>query len=279
VDRYWPGFAQAGKDGIIIRQILDHSSGLALFGRRVGPAQLDDARVMAEIVEAMEPVWCPGEAWGYHLATFGTLLSLVIGRADPKGRTLPRFSAEEVAAPLGLDIRFGLAADEDCAVPAAPGLPQIRDVLMRGPFGFQAQMLNPLSMLHRSLREIGLRLEDRSWLRHDLPSGNAVGSARSVACLYAALLDASSPLHLMPTVSSAIRFHTARRNSRPRHGRRQSLVSGIRAAQCRLPVQPLSGRFRYAWPGRLVRLRRSRSRHRLRLYARPPRHPAVRRHA
>jgi CubicO group peptidase (beta-lactamase class C family) len=184
----WPAFGQNGKERITLRQILDHSAGLVLFGQRMDAATLDDAAETARIVEGMEPVWSPGERWGYHLATFGTLLSQVMARIDPGGRSVERFFAEEIAAPLDLDIGFGLAEGEDCAVPALPGLRQMSDVVMRGPFALQAQMLNPLSLLHRTLREVGLRLEDRSWLRHALPSGNAVGSARSVARLYDALL-------------------------------------------------------------------------------------------
>ncbi|MET3889108.1 CubicO group peptidase (beta-lactamase class C family) [Bosea sp. OAE506] len=183
----WPAFGCLGKERITFRQILDHSAGLALFGQHMDAATLDDPEATARIIEQMEPVWAPGERWGYHLATFGTVLSQAFRQADPTGRSVESFFAEEIAAPLSLDITFGLAEGDDCAAPALPGMRQMTDLMMRGRFGLQAQMLNPLSLLHRTLREVGLRLEDRSWLRHALPSGNAVGSARAVARLYAAL--------------------------------------------------------------------------------------------
>jgi CubicO group peptidase (beta-lactamase class C family) len=204
VERYWPRFAQHGKKGITVRQILDHSAGLVLFGRSLEAGELDDPSAMARVVEATEPVWRPGEAWGYHLATFGTLLSQLIARTDPQARSLGRFFAEEIAAPLDLDIRFTIAQGDDCAEVALPGVAQFRDVLMRAPFSLQAELINPFSLLHRTLREVGLRLEDKSWLRHDLPSGNAVGSARSVARLYAAVAGGGNALGLDPKVMAAL---------------------------------------------------------------------------
>ena len=67
-------------------------------------------------------------------------------RVDPEARTLGRFFAEEIAAPLGLEVYFGAPTDlprERLArierVPAWKALPQARDL----PRPMALAMLNP----------------------------------------------------------------------------------------------------------------------------------------
>lgn len=206
VAQHWPGFAAHGKGDITIRQILDHSAGLPRFGRAVGPETLDDAERMSEVIEAMVPAWEPGTAWGYHLATFGPLLSQIITRTDPRRRHFADFFDEEIARPLGLDLQFGLSFRRrpELARLSWPGALQLADALTHAPFGFQWQVLNPLSSLRRAFREIRLPLDERAWLAHDMPSGNALGTARSVTRLYDCLLQGGGALSLRPDVVCAL---------------------------------------------------------------------------
>lgn len=202
VAQHWPGFAAHGKGAITIRQILDHKAGLALFGQPLGPETLDDFGRMGAVIEAMSPSWEPGTAWGYHLASFGPLLAQIITRTDPAGRPFAVFCEEEIVRPLGLDLQFGLAIREraDLARLSWPGAAQLADALMHAPFGLHWQVLNPLSSLRRAFREIRLPLDERVWLAHDIPSGNALGTARSVARLYDCLLRGGSELGLRPEI-------------------------------------------------------------------------------
>ncbi len=206
VSLHWRGFGANGKDAITIRQILDHKAGLPLFGQQLGPEALDNFERMGAVIEAMSPVWEPGTAWGYHLASFGPLLAQIITRTDPARRPFARFFEEEIARPLGLDLQFGLAMRRrpELARLNWPGSMQVADGLMHAPFGLHWQVLNPLSLLRRAFREIRLPLDERAWLAHDLPSGNALGTARSVARLYDVLLQGGQELGLKPEVVSEL---------------------------------------------------------------------------
>ena len=72
VARYWPEFAQSGKDAIPVRW-LDHQAGLPAIRQRLATGDLYDWRTMTERLAAEAPFWPPGTRVGYHAATSGTL--------------------------------------------------------------------------------------------------------------------------------------------------------------------------------------------------------------
>ena len=114
VARYWPEFAQAGKERITTRHLLTHSAGLAALRRSLPTEALYDWTRMVEALAAETPWWEPGSANGYHAMTYGYLVGEVVRRLT--GKTLGRFLRDEVTAPLGADFHIGLAPSEDARV-------------------------------------------------------------------------------------------------------------------------------------------------------------------
>src|ERR1035437_2863739 len=55
--------------------------------------------------------WEPGTAQGYHAASMGWIVGEVVRRVS--GRTIGRLFADEVAAPLGLDLWIGIPEEEE----------------------------------------------------------------------------------------------------------------------------------------------------------------------
>ena len=135
-------------------------------------------------------------------------------RVDPERRTLGRFFAEEIAAPLGLEVYFGAPADlprERLArierVPAWKALPQARDL----PRPMALAMLNPRSVTYRAFANPRLRRPadlDRSEYRQtEFPAGGAIGGARDIARAYAAFVATPPELGLTPaTLEELTRF-------------------------------------------------------------------------
>ncbi len=77
----------------------------------IPPDKMGDRKAIAAAVEAMEPIWTPGTANGYHAATFGWVLDELVYRWE--GRNISRFMDEEVIKPLGLkNIFIGLPPQE-----------------------------------------------------------------------------------------------------------------------------------------------------------------------
>jgi len=119
VAHYWPEFAKNGKDGILVRHLLNHQAGLPAVRDPLPPGCFYDWHLMVDALAREEPFWKPGTRNGYHALTFGFLVGEVIRRAT--GRTLGRFFRDEVAGPLGLDFWIGLPEENEARV--APTIP------------------------------------------------------------------------------------------------------------------------------------------------------------
>ncbi|MGH3971542.1 MAG: serine hydrolase domain-containing protein, partial [Mycobacterium sp.] len=107
VTDYWPEFGQAGKAEVTVRQLLSHQAGLPALDAPLRLADLRDVETLSAVLAAQAPAWPPGTRHGYHALTLGWYESELIRHADPAGRTLGRFFADEVAAPLGLELHIG----------------------------------------------------------------------------------------------------------------------------------------------------------------------------
>ncbi|MGE5617524.1 MAG: serine hydrolase domain-containing protein [Candidatus Woesearchaeota archaeon] len=101
VTTYWPEFGQAGKDRVTVRQLLGHEAGLPVIDAPLDPRVLADFDRLGEAIERQRPVWEPGSRHGYHGVSLGWYMGELVRRVDPAKRTLGRFFAEEIAAPLG----------------------------------------------------------------------------------------------------------------------------------------------------------------------------------
>ncbi len=105
---YWPTFAQASKGSITVRQLLSHQAGLPAIDTPLTVHDLADRAKMSAALAAQAPAWRPGTRHGYHAVTLGWYESELIRHADPLGRSLGQFFAQEVAKPLGLEFYIGL---------------------------------------------------------------------------------------------------------------------------------------------------------------------------
>ena len=106
VAHYWPEFAQAGKETIPVRMLLNHQSGLSAVREPLPAGAFYDWDGMVTALAKQEPFWKPGSMHGYQAQTFGWLVGEVVRRVS--GKSLGTFFREEVAQPLGIDFWIGL---------------------------------------------------------------------------------------------------------------------------------------------------------------------------
>src|SRR5437588_7048207 len=66
VARYWPEFAQAGKDRIPVRHLLGHTSGLSGWEASLSVQELANWDRCTGLLAEQAPWWEPGAASGYH---------------------------------------------------------------------------------------------------------------------------------------------------------------------------------------------------------------------
>ena len=191
VAKYWPEFAQAGKQDITVAMVMGHRSGAIGPRTRLTPRQtLDWDTVCAHIAKA-EPWWEPGTAQGYHMVTFGFILGEIVRRVT--GRTLGQYLRTEIAEPLGIDVHIGLPAAEHHRCAEMINKPHIRDVIAVGGAPDDPSRLTDHPMAAFSIA-IGFVPDDElgsnditAWRSAEFPSTNAHVTALGLATFYNAL--------------------------------------------------------------------------------------------
>ncbi len=83
VSRYWPEYAQAGKQDTLVRHILLHTAGVLSFpGQtellRFDGTGWDHTAAISAGLAAAPPEWPPGTRHGYHAVTFGWLVGEIV---------------------------------------------------------------------------------------------------------------------------------------------------------------------------------------------------------
>jgi CubicO group peptidase (beta-lactamase class C family) len=173
VATYWPQFAANGKQAVLVRHLMSHSSGVSALERPAVVEDLYDWDKATSRMAAQAPWWEPGTASGYHALIYGHLVGEVVRRVS--GTTLKQFVAEQIAGPLGADFQIG-AAESDWG--------RIADVVPPPPLPMDLTALPPDSLPVKTFTgpAIGAGVANTpEWRRADLGAVNGHGNARSVA--------------------------------------------------------------------------------------------------
>ena len=196
VARYWPEFAQAGKESIPVRYLLSHQAGLAAIDEPLPQEALFDWDRTVAALAAQKPLWDPGTQSGYHAFTFGWLVGEVVRRIT--GKSLGTFFREEVATPLNADFHVGLAEEHE---------PRVAKIIPP-----ETPPFEPGSPLEKASTNPGRYAPDlantRAWRAAEIPAANGHGNARSVARVMAVLACGGElegvRLLTLPTIEKAI---------------------------------------------------------------------------
>ncbi|HVU74444.1 MAG TPA: serine hydrolase domain-containing protein, partial [Mycobacteriales bacterium] len=197
VGTYWPGFST----DVTVRKMLSHQAGLIEVPGWSDLLRLDGTgwdrlpEIRRRLARAA-PAWAPGSMHGYHVMTFGWLAGTLVELIS--GRPLARFFDEELAGPLGLDLRIGAP---DAVVPRMATL--LEPTRVPGPVGDAVEALlavarDPQTLAGRAciaqdgggcLDHLAVMGGSLVALRAGGGFGDGVGNARSVSAFYAAVLD------------------------------------------------------------------------------------------
>ncbi|GGZ49225.1 serine hydrolase domain-containing protein [Streptomyces subrutilus] len=194
VGSYWPEFKAAGKERVLVRDLLAHRAAIPALDRSLTPAEALDGATGPRAVAAQRPFWEPGTAHGYHAQTYGWLLSELVLRVT--GASLGQWLAREVTGPLGLDFWIGLPAAEAAAGRvgrvAAVAPPERPGTLRTRPRrNVSEAYADPASLTRRAFAAIDPLPDENApaYRAAELPASAGTGTARALAGFYAALLD------------------------------------------------------------------------------------------
>lgn len=183
VATYWPEFGTNGKNEILVRHIMSHTSGVSAWAQPVTPDDVLDEEKATAMLADQEPWWEPGTASGYHALNQGHLVGEVIRRID--GRGLEQFFAEEIAGPLDADFTIGSPPENH---------PRIADVVPPPPLPIPEDA-DPESVMIKTFTGPAPEADiahTPEWRAATVGAANGHGNARSVAKIQAAVSNGGS---------------------------------------------------------------------------------------
>jgi CubicO group peptidase (beta-lactamase class C family) len=189
VARYWPEFAQQGKEKITVRQLLAHQAGLFAFDEPVDRSVVADLDRLAVVLARQKPAWEPGTRQAYHAMTLGFYEGELLRRVDPRHRSLGQFFQDEIASPLGEDVYIRLPEEIPNSRLATLSPPSPLRMLTGFPLRLTLDNMNRHSNIYRALvtnpGSAVYQDEERVYARNlEVPSGGGVGTARGIAHAY-----------------------------------------------------------------------------------------------
>lgn len=184
---YWPEFAAAGKEKVLVRHLLSHRAGLSGLREPHSAAQLYDWDLTTGRLAAMEPWWEPGTRSGYHAITYGFLVGEVVRRVS--GLLPGAFLEREVTGPLGIDFTIGLPEKETGRAAELVHPRVASDSEQAAVFA----QLAPAAVAALTNPPVGAtEANTAAWRAAEIPAANGHGTARAVAALYGILAGRGS---------------------------------------------------------------------------------------
>lgn len=182
VAKYWPEFAQNGKEDVLVRHIISHYCGVC-FNDAAKPGDIFDYNKMIKVLEAQELAWPPSTKGAYNTVNIGYLAGEVVRRVT--GTPIRDFVRENICEPLGADYKIGVDPAD---------LERIADI-SPNPAGFsmggKAAPDSPLMRAWTAMpKPMDTALQNSAKFRTaGIPSFGGFGTARAMARIYAALAD------------------------------------------------------------------------------------------
>jgi CubicO group peptidase (beta-lactamase class C family) len=209
VCRYWPEFAQQGKETITVRQLLAHQAGLFAFDEPVDRSIVADLDRLAVVLARQKPAWESGTRQAYHAISLGFYESELLRRVDPHHRSLGQFFQDEIASVLGLDFYIRLPESIPNSRLATLAKPNQFAMLLGFPIRLTLASFNRRSNIYRALivnpgSEV-VHDEQRIYARNfEVPSGGGVGTACAIARSYSVFATGGRELQLRPETLHAL---------------------------------------------------------------------------
>lgn len=210
IARYWPEFAQHGKENITLMQLLNHKAGLHCLDKKLTIEDFGDFSSFSDLLARQIPK--SGDGYAYHAQTIGWYLDALCRKIDPKGRSISDYMQEDLIQPLDLSFFIGLPNTfplEKVATMYDYSLWKFFLHRKKSTSAFLKNILNPWSETTRTMRNPSLKhLKDLSvppWCYIPLPGSNGIGTARSLARLYHVLVQMAGPVRISEEVRNHLR--------------------------------------------------------------------------
>ena len=176
VCEYWPEFAEANKENVLVKHLLSHSAGLPGFDQEIPIEALYEWDRIIKLLEKQKSWWNPGSKIGYHMITFGYLVGELVRRVT--GRSLGEFFRDEISVPLNIDFHIGLPESLD--VRTAMIIPP-QKVFAKWQIFLVKLLFKKTTRVYFNPNLENVDFNSRAWRSAEIPASNGHGNARSIA--------------------------------------------------------------------------------------------------
>lgn len=174
VAEYWPAFGAHGKEGVLVRHVLGHTSGIPGWGSQVSIEDILDLEA-SEAVLADQAAWYePGSAPAYQIVCHGHLIDGIVRGAT--GRSVADILHADIMEPLGGGFWLGVPDDElDLVADLQNPPPSSIDYSQMGPDHFLLRtIMNPLLLPEAVCNTV-------PWRQGAVGGAGGHGNARGIA--------------------------------------------------------------------------------------------------
>ncbi len=190
VATYWPEFAQHGKQGVTVRELLAHRAGLPFIEGELALDEFASPQHMAARLAGQVPYFEPGSSHMYHGMTMGWLTSELVRRVT--GLSMGPWVAEQ-AHQLGIEFYIGLpAVVRPRVAQLCHQVPEQLTLLSTfyppGSLGWKVVTLNGVIQPMPG-GEGGVDFNDFQLQSKELAGANLITNARSLAKFYDSCLE------------------------------------------------------------------------------------------
>lgn len=189
VARYWPEFAAAGKEGVLVRHALSHQAGLSAPRIDLVRDDLLDWTRVTTVLAEQEPLWEPGTGYSYHALTHGWLVGELVRRVT--GLLPGEYLRQVLTGPLDADFWIGLPVGERSRIApmtVGPSLAALTSAQAEQSgdeeIDWPARAMTLGGAFPPELIADGVGFNDLEVLGAQVPGAGGVGSARALAAMW-----------------------------------------------------------------------------------------------
>ena len=111
ISKYWPEFAENGKDETTIADLMRHEAGLAAFNQSVDPGTLLKTNIknneVGSVIQGQSQMFPATGKRAYHAVTRGWIANEVFRRVHPSGFTIGEHLKNTISDPLDARVFIG----------------------------------------------------------------------------------------------------------------------------------------------------------------------------
>ncbi|CAG8736052.1 2456_t:CDS:2 [Dentiscutata erythropus] len=225
ISKYWPEFAQGGKENVTLLDLIVHRAGVGFIdSHQMTLSDLSNLDSLAKILQSQPHNFNGVPTKGYHGVSRGWYLNEIVRRVDPRHRTIGRIVAEEIAPVYDIEFYYSITKkslyQRIASIYPYPMVRLLAKILL--PKWMISEPLEPIfdemmktgSVSYKSLVDTAPdKSQPQDWNRYEMlnyegPSYSGVTNSKSMAKLAAIMANGGEPISssttgvLEPTILS-----------------------------------------------------------------------------